>query len=128
MFLCAGACSKNTVTLTSRQGTIQRGLYFNGVWMQGYAPGQKCTWKIYVPSAKSLTLTFDKVALAYDKLDYVTVAHDNVVIRTLTGFGSNIGVKILGKEATITFVTDGSRAPYPDSAGFIMRYTAGRYT
>ena len=94
--------------------------------MQAYAPGQKCTWKIYVRGAKSLTLTFDKVALAHDKLDYVTVAtNSNGVIRTLTGFGSNIGVKISGNEATISFVTDGSRAPYPDSAGFICRYVAG---
>lgn len=112
--------------LRKPKGTIKRGLFFRGVGMQPYAPGQVCTWKILVPNAKFIKLTFQKLALGYDDMDFVTVSHDNVLIRKLTGFGSNLTLKVTGNEATITFVTDGARSPAPDSAGFILTYASSR--
>jgi hypothetical protein len=109
------------------KGTIQRGLFFRGVGLQRYAPGQDCSWKIVVGGAKCIHLWFERVALGYDDLDFVTVlVHENV-----TGFGKNILVKVPGDEPTIRFVTYGGRSPYPSSAGFIKQkitYVGDKFT
>lgn len=92
--------------------------------MQAYAPGQNCNWKILVPGVKFLILTFEKVALGYDDLDYVTVAHEHVVKKKVTAFGKNVKVKVSGNEANIHFSTSGGRSPYLDSTRFILHYPA----
>lgn len=108
------------------RGIIQRGLFFRGVGLQSYAPGQNCSWKIEVRGARCIHLYFERIALGYDALDFVTVlAHNNSIKKQVTGSGKNINVKVAGHEATIRFVTYGSRSPYPSSAGFIMHYEAG---
>jgi hypothetical protein len=113
------------VELHASTGTIQRGLFFKGVGLQRYAPGEKCSWKIDVHGAKSIRFIFDKVALGFDALDYVTVSNENVVKKNVTGFGSNIHVAISGHEAFVRFVSFGGRSPVPSAAGFILRYSAG---
>jgi hypothetical protein len=113
------------VVLQNSVGTIQRGLFFGGVGLQAYAPGQNCNWKIMVPGAQSITLKFEEVALAYDDLDYVTVAYNYRVWKTVTGFGKNITLTMPQPEAEIRFITYGGRSPCPDSAGFILHYSAG---
>ena len=125
-FHIAESCPSETVVMRTAKGTIQRGLFFKGVGLQHYSPGQDCTWKIVVHGAKCIHLNFEKVALGYDDLDFVTVlAHDNVIKKQVTGFGKNIQVKVSGCEATVRFVTYGGRSPYPSSAGFILHYEAG---
>jgi hypothetical protein len=112
--------------MLNKNGTIQRGLFFNGVGLQRYAAGgQICTWKIAVASARRLVLTFDTVALGYDTLDYVTLTDGgNQLIRKLTGFGTNVRLTVIGNTVTVQFVSNGRRSPFPSSAGFIMRYEA----
>jgi hypothetical protein len=114
------------VVLRKPKGTIQKGLFFGGVGLQVYGPGQSCRWKILVPGAKFITLYFETVALAYDELDYITVGHDNVVHETLTGSGKNIKLTVSGDEANIPFISYGGRSPQPESAGFILHYSAGK--
>lgn len=114
------------MVLRKPKGTIQKGLFFGGVGLQVYAPGQSCRWKILVRGAKFITLYFETVALTYDKLDYITVGHENDVQETLTGFGKNIKLTIRGNEANIHFVSYGGRSPQPESAGFILHYFAGK--
>ena len=118
-------CPAATVVLQNSVGTIQRGLFFGGVGLQAYAPGQNCNWKILVPGARSITLTFEEVALGYDDLDFVTVASNYTVWKKVTGFGKNITLTLLEEEADIGFITYDRRSPYPDAAGFILNYSAG---
>ena len=87
------------MVLHKPKGTTQRGLFFGGAGLQAYVPGQNCNWKILVPGVKFLILTFEKVALGYDDLDYVTVAHDHVVKKKVSVFGRNVKVKVSGNEA-----------------------------
>ena len=115
------------MVLRQRKGTIQKGLFFGGVGLQVYAPGESCKWKILVRDAKFITLYFEIVALTYDELDYITVGpEDKIVQKKLTGFGKNIKVTVPGNEAHIHFHSYGGRSPQPKSAGFSSRYVAGK--
>ena len=116
------------MVLHKPKGTIQKGLFFGGVGLQVYAPGQSCKWKILVRGAKSITLYFETVALTYDELDFIKVGHENDVQETLTGFGKNITVTVFGDEANIHFNSYGGKSPQPESAGFILHYAAGKYS
>ena len=107
-------------------GTIQRGLFFNGVGLQAYAPGQDCRWRLSFSRQVKITFTFATLALGYDGLDFVNVTQTSsgALITKATGIGTNIVVSATGSDFSVRFVTYGGRSPYPISAGFIMRYTA----
>jgi hypothetical protein len=107
-------------------GTIQRGLFFNGVGLQAYAPGQDCRWRLSFGRQVKITFTFAILALGYDDLDFVNVTQTSsgALITKATGIGTNIVVSATGSDFSVRFVTYGGRSPYPISAGFIMRYTA----
>ena len=127
VYCYAENCPANPVVLRKPKGTIQKGLFFGGVGLQVYAPGQSCTWEIRVPGAEFITLDFETVALTYDELDYITVLdHKNVVQKKLTGFGKNVKVTVCGDAADIHFHSYGGRSPQPASAGFILNYTSGK--
>lgn len=120
----ADACPNITVTsLDVLSGNISRGYFFNGVGLQAYAPGQSCTWQIEFSIQKTITFTFGIHALGYDALDYIQVWQNGALVTTLTGFGSNVVVTAIGTVFNLNFVTDGSRSPYPISAGFSMTYS-----
>ena len=123
----AAQCSKTTVRSRDvYKGTIQRGLFFNGVGLQAYAPGQDCRWRLSFGRQVKITFTFATVALGYDALDYVNVTQtrSGALIKKVTGIGTNIVVNATGSDFSVRFVTYGGRSPYPISAGFIMHYTA----
>ena len=120
----ADACPTTTVTsLDVLNGYISRGYFFNGVGLQAYAPGQNCTWQIEYSIQRTMTFTFGIYALGYDALDYIQVWQDGALVTTLTGFRSNVVVTATGTVFNLNFVTDGSRSPYPSSAGFSLSYT-----
>jgi hypothetical protein len=122
--MCADACPTTTVTsLDVLSGNIWRGYFVNGVGLQAYAPGQNCTWQIEYSTQKTITFTFGIYALGYDALDYIQVWQNGALVATLTGFGWNVVVTAIGTVFNLNFVTDGSRSPYPISAGFYLTYT-----
>ena len=124
MYCVAARCATGIVKHTnSFSGKIQRGLFYNGVGLQAYAPGQRCVWRLTFTRKVKITFRFEILALAFDDLDFVTITKPmNVVVKKLTRMGKNIVVTTTGKDFTVKFVTFGDRSPYPISAGFVMHY------
>lgn len=125
MCIAPDACKAST-TLTAPSGVIERGVHaFGSIPLQTYGPGEKCTWVIDVPNAKSLTLTFNSVATGYDHQDHIDVFQGGV--RQIKINGASIiavVVKLNGNKAAVRWTSYGGRSPFPDATGFYMTYSS----
>ncbi|KAJ7564402.1 hypothetical protein O6H91_02G015800 [Diphasiastrum complanatum] len=119
------SCSSTTKLQVQETGTIQEGIFTQGIGLQRYAPAEDCEYIINAKNAHSLILNFTTLQLGFDNLDYIEVYRGNQRIIKITGMQKDyMVVPVQGSSAIVKFTSYKRRSPYPSSTGFQMHYQA----